>query len=94
MGIDHGDAGENHVAGESGEHGFFDIDSVLNHDYDGVAWCDCRCDERFEGRWDIRAVFGYRDDVVEWWEVFFRYVWYGVQDYLGILAVFLDLSWR
>lgn len=76
VGVDHGDAAEDHVRWEGVEHGLFDVEAILNHDYDGVAWGYGWCYERSEGWWDVGKVFGCGDNVVEWREGFFDYVWY------------------
>jgi len=76
VGVDHGDAAEDHVGRERVEHGLFDVEAVLDHDYDGVAWGYGGGDERGEGGGDVGEVFGCGDDVVEWREGFFDYVWY------------------
>jgi len=56
-----------------------DVETVLDHDDDGVVRCYGGRDEGWKGGRDVGVVFGDGEDVVELWEAFFHYVWYGVE---------------
>lgn len=78
MSVDHGDTGEDDVGGEGGECCFLDIESVLDHYYDGVGRRHCWRDDGLKSGRDVRAVLGCGYDKVVGWEAFLGDVGNGV----------------
>lgn len=65
VGVGATDAGEDDIAGESGLHGAFDVESILNEDDYGVSWRDGWAHDIRQSGCAIGDVLGATHDVVE-----------------------------
>lgn len=70
---------------EGGEEWFLDVEAILNEYYYCVVRRDGGGDQGYQRGWDVGAVFGGADDVVEWFEGFFLDVWYGADNWFVCL---------